>query len=111
VPEPELSALPDIATTLGVDILKVRQLLRDGVLLGVRSEDGVLRVPTLFVEEGRVVKHLSSVITVLRDNSYSDDEAIRWLFAEDETLPGSPINALRENRGTEVKRRAQALGW
>ena len=26
-------------------------------------------------------------------------------------LPGSPIDALRANRGTEVRRRAQALGF
>ncbi|HEX4701674.1 MAG TPA: Rv2175c family DNA-binding protein, partial [Pseudonocardiaceae bacterium] len=29
----------------------------------------------------------------------------------DETLPGSPIEALRTNRGREVKRRAQALAF
>ena len=28
----------------------------------------------------------------------------------DDDLPGRPIDALRENRGSEVKRRAQAMG-
>ena len=28
----------------------------------------------------------------------------------DADLPGRPIDALRENRGAEVKRRAQAMG-
>ena len=40
-----------------------------------------------------------------------DREAIVWLFTEDETLPGRPIDALRENRGSEVKRRAQSMAF
>jgi len=57
-----------------------------------------------------VLKHLPGVLTLLGDARYSDDEAIRWLYTDDQ-LPGSPVQALRENRGTEVKRRAQALGF
>jgi hypothetical protein len=48
---------------------------------------------------------------LLADNGFADDEALRWLFTEDTSLPGSPVIALREHRGTEVKRRAQALGF
>jgi len=55
------------------------------------------------------VKDLSGVLTLLRDNRYDDAAAVGWLFTEDDTLPGTPVEALRENRGTEVKRRAQAL--
>jgi hypothetical protein len=33
------------------------------------------------------------------------------LYTADETLPGTPVEALAANRGTEVKRRAQALGF
>jgi hypothetical protein len=48
---------------------------------------------------------------LLADARYSDDEAMRWLFTADDSLPGSPVEALRANRGTEVRRRAQALGF
>ncbi|HNN49358.1 MAG TPA: Rv2175c family DNA-binding protein [Marmoricola sp.] len=34
---------------------------------------------------------------------------LEWIFTEDDSLPGRPIDALRENRGAEVKRRAQVL--
>jgi hypothetical protein len=34
---------------------------------------------------------------------------LEWLFTADDSLPGRPIDALRENRGSEVKRRAQVL--
>ena len=36
---------------------------------------------------------------------------LTWLFTHDDTIPGRPIDALRENRGSEVKRRAQAMGF
>ncbi|MDQ2749344.1 MAG: Rv2175c family DNA-binding protein, partial [Actinomycetota bacterium] len=60
---------------------------------------------------GAVVKSLSSVITQLRDARYSDSEIVDWLFRADDSLPGTPIQALRENRGSEVKRRAQVAGY
>jgi hypothetical protein len=44
----------------------------------------------------------------LRDARFTDVEIIGWLYEADISLPGTPIAALRENRGTEVKRRAQA---
>ena len=36
---------------------------------------------------------------------------LRWLFESDESLPGTPIEALRGDRGKEIKRRAQALAF
>ena len=54
---------------------------------------------------------ITGTITVLRDSGFSTEEILRWLFTEDETLPGTPIEALRGDRGREVKRRAQALGF
>ena len=107
----EWTTVPDVAEALGVEVTKVRQYLREGKLLAVRAAEGApLTIPAAFVQDGAIVKHLPGVITLLRDARYEDDEAIRWLFADD-GLPGSPIEALRENRGTEVKRRAQALGF
>jgi len=71
----------------------------------------VLYVPAAFVQDGRVLKGLPGVLTLLADARYSDDEALGWLFTVDDSLPGTPVQALRENRGTEIKRRAQALGF
>jgi hypothetical protein len=58
-----------------------------------------------------VRKHLPGVLTVLRDAGYSDDEILAWLYTPDDTLPGIPAVALETGRATEVKRRAQALGF
>jgi hypothetical protein len=51
------------------------------------------------------------VLTLLHDAGYNDEEAFRWLYTPDDSLPGAPAEALRDNRATEVKRRAQALGF
>ena len=57
----------------------------------------------------KIVKGLSGTLTLLRDDGFTDEEMIEWLFTPDPSLPGTPAQALSENRGTEVKRRAQAL--
>lgn len=104
-------ALPDVATRHGLPVTRVQQALRDGQLLALRR-DGVLCVPAVFLtEDGAIVKGLPGTITVLTDAGYSPDEMLRWLFTSDESLPGTPIEALRTSRGREVKRRAQSLAF
>ena len=106
---PEWLAVPDVAERLGVPVTKVRQLIKEGSLVALRPEGGPLRVPADFVAEGELLKGLPGLLTVLRDGGFDESEAVRWLYTHDETLPGTPVRALQENRGTEVKRRAQAL--
>jgi hypothetical protein len=102
--------LPDVAQRLEVPITKVHQMIRDGALIAVRRE-GVLQVPAELIAGRNVTKHLPGVLTVLRDAGYSDEEALRWLYSPDDTLPGTPAAALAGDAATEVKRRAQALGF
>ena len=104
------TTLPEVAEQLGTDVVQVRQLLREHRLVALRR-DGVLLVPSPLVQDGQVVKGLSGVLILLSDARYSDEEAVDWLFRPDDSLPGRPVDALRQNRGTEVRRRAQALGF
>jgi len=103
-------ALPDLASQLEVPVTRVHQMIRDRLLLAVRR-DGVLRVPVELVATPNVRKHLPGVLTVLADAGYNDEEALRWLYTADDSLPGTPATALSGPRATEVKRRAQALGF
>jgi len=101
----------EAAELLGVTPAKVRTMVRDhqlaaAVPTGERSQ----RVPALFIEDGLPVKGLPGLLTLMHDNGFDDRECIAWIFL-DADLPGRPIDALRENRGTEVKRRAQVLGF
>ena len=107
---PEWLTVPDVAERLGVPVTRVHQLLREGGLAAQRL-DGVLRVPAGFVRGDAVVTGLSGVLTLLRDGGFDDEAAIRWLHTPDESLPGTPVEALAADRGREVKRRAQALAF
>ncbi|PJJ01445.1 hypothetical protein BX264_1752 [Streptomyces sp. 2333.5] len=107
---PAWLTLPDIAERLGVEVTRVRQLVKEGQLIAVRrGENRALHVPADFIKDDKVVKGLVGTLTLLKDDGFTDEEMLEWLFTPDETLPGTPAQALRENRGTEVKRRAQAL--
>ncbi|HEU5267107.1 MAG TPA: Rv2175c family DNA-binding protein [Jatrophihabitans sp.] len=106
----DLLATSAVADLLNVPVNRVRQYIRDGQLLLVHDSGGS-GVPAAFVQNGAVVKYLPSVITQLRDARFEDHEIVDWLFREDDSLPGSPIEALRANRGSEVKRRAQVAGY
>lgn len=107
---PAWLTLPDVAEKLDVPVTRIRQLIKEGQLIAVRRGEGrVLQVPADFVGEGKLVKGLAGTITLLRDDGFTDEEMLEWLFTPDDSLPGTPARALRENRGTEVKRRAQAL--
>lgn len=108
----EWLAVPEVAEALGVDVVQARQLLKDRQLLAVRrGERRVISVPAAFIHEGVIVKKLPGLLTLLADAGFDENQAIRWIFTLDDTLPGTPMQALVENRGTEVRRRAQSLAF
>jgi len=103
--------LPEVAERLGIPVSRVRQLLRDRKLLAVRRPAGGLGVPAAFLTGNQVVHGLHGTLTLLFDCGFDEAEALRWLFTADDSLPGTPIQAICEHRGTEVNRRAQALAF
>lgn len=108
----EWLTVPEVGERLGVDVVRARQLLKDRQLVGVRrGERRVVSVPAAFVQDGMVVKKLPGLLTLLADAGFDENQAIRWIFTSDDDLPGTPMQALTENRGTEVRRRAQALAF
>jgi hypothetical protein len=110
-PEVGVIGFDDAAAKLGISTGKLRQLLRDGQLIAVKR-DGEILIPADFIGDNGPVKGLAGTLTVLADAGFTPTEMLRWLFAADDSLPGvTPINALRTNHGTEVKRRAQALAF
>lgn len=110
-PDVAVLGLKEVSVELGLSLNKVRQLLRDGHLLAVRRAGEAL-VPADFFAGGTPVKGLAGLLTVLSDAGFTRTEMLRWLYTADDSLPGStPINALRSNHGTEVKRRAQAMAF
>jgi hypothetical protein len=87
------------------------------------TDSGARLIPAEFVQDGHIVKALRAVITLLRDARFDDAEIVDWLFRPDDALvpavgndagsgdDSTPIAQLRDNRGREIKRRAQAAGF
>jgi hypothetical protein len=131
----EWLTLPDVAQQVGLDVGKVRRMLQERHLAAVRrGERNVLSVPAAFLVPGpdevpdaappvegsdaggpqpRLVPlpELRGTLNVLADSGFVDEAAVRWLFTPDDSLPGTPVDALRAGRKTEVRRRAQALAF
>ncbi|MGJ3192829.1 DNA-binding protein [Paenarthrobacter nitroguajacolicus] len=104
--------LPDVAELLEVSITKVHGLLDERALVAIRQgERNIRSIPALFIQDGHVVDSLKGTVAVLSDAGYTDEELIIWLFTPDDSLRGRPIDALREGRKTEIRRRAQSLAW
>lgn len=107
----EWLSLPGAADQLGIPVGRVKQLLRDRKLLAVKRPDGTQAVPAAFLDGDLVVKGLCGTLTLLFDCGFDEPDVLRWLFTADDTLPGTPIDAIVKHRNTEVNRRAQALAF
>ncbi|GAA1741015.1 Rv2175c family DNA-binding protein [Rothia terrae] len=108
----EWTTIPDIAEALDLKVTKVHALITDGQLIALRDpETNVRKIPALFISDTRVLDPLPGTLQVLKDAGFSDEEAIKWLYTEDDSLPGRPIDALIDGRKTEIRRRAQAMAW
>jgi hypothetical protein len=108
----DVATLPveEVAQLLSVPLSRVQQHVRDGLYLSFKREKQAV-VPADFFDGSVVVKGLQGTIIVLRDGGYSDTDILRWLFADDDSLPGTPMSSLRAGRHREVKRRAQSMAF
>jgi hypothetical protein len=106
----EWLTLPDVAELMDLEVGKVRRLVQDRYLIGVRrGERNVLSVPAALLQNAQPLPELKGTLTVLADAGLDDLAALEWLFTSDDSLPGTPIDALRAGSKTEIRRRAQAL--
>ncbi|SNV76839.1 transcriptional regulator [Corynebacterium imitans] len=106
----ELLSLPAVAEMLGVPVTKVHDLVNARKLVLYRK-DGRKAVPALLFADGEMSKFITGAITVLFDGGFSEEEILSYLFTEDDSLPGRPIDALHGHGAREVIRRAQAMAF
>jgi hypothetical protein len=104
-------SVPDVAGRLGLPVSRVKQMLRDRKLLAVQRPNGEFAIPAGFLDGNQVIQGLGGTLTLLFDCGFTETEALSWLFTADDSLPGTPVQALAEHRRTEVNRRAQALAF
>ena len=104
----EWLSVPEVCERLGLTPGKVHRLVEERALLG-KKVDGVFQIPEAFLDGDQPLGDLRGTATVLLDGGFSPESAIDWLFAHDEVLGVSPIQAIVEGRKTEVRRLAQTL--
>lgn len=111
----EWLTLSEVADLLGIPLRRVRRLLQERELVAFRRSSADAgpepAVPAALIKDGATLPELAGTVTLLRDAGFSDEEALHWLFTPDPTLPGSPVEAMRAGRKTEIRRRAQALAF
>jgi hypothetical protein len=122
-PDEPIYDLKRVAELMGVPVTKVHQQLREGHLVAVRRDDGLVVPQVFFTKSGEVVKSLPGLLTILHDGGYHNTEIVRWLFTRDPSLTvtrdGSrdalnnarPVDALHAHQAREVVRRAQAMAY
>ena len=59
--------------------------------------------------DGRPLPALRGTVFVLHDAGFSDDEAIDWLLAPEDSIGTTPLEALLAGRKSEVRRVARTL--
>ncbi len=104
------ATVPDIAERFSMKLSQVHRLIEERTLLASRI-DGVVKVPELFLGETEPLRELRGTIMLLLDDGFSEEEAMSWLLADEDSLGTSPILALRAGRKSEVRRVAQALAF
>lgn len=101
-------SLPELVDLTGEPLGRVRRMLDEHQLVASRRF-GAPRVPSVFLVDGAPISSLRGTIIVLHDAGFTDDEAIDWLLAPEESIGFAPIDALRQGRKSEVRRVAQTL--
>ena len=108
---PEWLEWSEVAGLLGVTPSKVRTMIREHELAQAVSAPGAgPRVPADFIQDGLVVKGLLGTADAAPRPQVRRPRVHRVALHR-RRPPGRPIDALRENRGSEVKRRAQVLEY
>ena len=101
-------SLPELVELTGEPLGRVRRMFDEHQLIASRRF-GAPRVPSVFLVDGAPISALRGTFIVLQDAGFSDDEAIDWLLAVDDTIGARPIDALLAGRKSEVRRVARPL--
>lgn len=101
--------IDEAATQLGISASKVRRLIEEYSLFSVRI-DGQPKIPADIIVGKEPLSSIRGTLIQLHDLGLSDQEAIEWLYTENEILGELPISALLKGHKAPVRRAAQALG-
>ncbi len=105
----------DVCRLLGIEERRLKQLIRDRVLIEERADNGVRGVPQDVLVKGangwEPLPFLQGTLTLLADDGFTAEESLAWLYAEQDELGERPIDALTSGRHHRVNRIASTLAF
>lgn len=113
----DMTLLPtgEVCRLLGIEERRLKQLIRDRVLIDARGADGVRGIPEEMVVKGdngwEPLAVLQGTLTLLADDGFTAEESLDWLYSVQDELGERPIDALVGGRHHRVNRIASTLAF
>ena len=105
----------EVCRLLGIEERRLKQLIRDRVLIEARDGAGVRGVPQEVIVKGEngwePLAFLQGTLTLLADDGSTPEESVAWLYAVQDELGERPIDALTSGRHHRVNRIASTLAF
>lgn len=101
--------IDEAAQQLGISSSKVRRLIEEHILFSIRV-DKEPKIPAHLIQNGEPLSSIRGTMLMLIDMDFTEQEAIQWLYAENENLGTTPMKALLQGHKAPVRRAAQTLG-
>ena len=101
--------IDEASDQLGISSSKVRRLIEEHVLFSVRIDKQPM-IPAHLIQNGEPLASIRGTMLMLIDMDFTPEEAVQWLYAENENLGTTPIKALLQGHKAPVRRAAQTLG-
>ena len=93
---------------LGISVGKVRRLIEEHSLVTVKRGTERL-IPAETIVDGEPLHSLRGTIMLLIDCGIKPDEAVEWLYTENDILETTPMASLLAGHKSPVRRAAQFL--
>ena len=110
-----LLSIEDVCRLLGIEERRLKQLIRDRVLIDGRDASGTRGVPhELLVKAANgwePLPFLQGTLTLLADDGFTPEESLSWLYEVQDELGERPIDALTSGRHRRVNRIASTLAF
>jgi len=93
---------------LNLPLGKVHRLIEEHHLIETRI-GGIRKIPADAIQNGEPLHTLKGTLQVLFDAGYSNDEALEWLYTEDDTLGSTPMAGLVAGKRAQIRSLALLL--
>ncbi len=113
----DITVLPidEVCRLLGIEERRLKQLIRDRVLIEAHGASGVRGVPQEVLVKGtngwEPLPFLQGTLTLLADDGFTAQESLAWLYTMQDELGERPIDALISGRHHRVNRIASTLAF